>query len=143
MKTNLVALALLLHLLTTERISTISVGIIRNASLTLLDTNATTINGSCEECLCALLANSAVFSVTSFHENLTCQLHSTQNQNKPFVLIDSANTSFYCVSLPTFPTSVASDTCIREVTGTSTSKNRSPMLLINLRARRRFRKTRF
>ena len=123
MKPILVALALLLHQWTTEGVTTTSVGIIRNASLTILNTSATTINGTCEECLCALLVNSTVFSVNCFHENLTCQLHFTENQNKPFVLIDSANTAFYFVSLPTYVASQSTDSTTHEITSQSTSKS--------------------
>ena len=93
---------LLVHRLATVGADVVSVGIIHNVSLGFFNASTTIINGSCEECVCSLLANTSFFSLSCFHDNLTCQLHSQVDQNKPFTLSTSSHVSFYFVSLPTY-----------------------------------------
>ena len=107
---------LLLHCLSIIHNSATSVGIIVNRSLAISNASTTTINGICEECVCALLANPTFFSFNCFSANLTCQLHSAMDRNQPFALTVSANTSFYFVSLPTFVATASTNTCIHEIT---------------------------
>ena len=114
---------LLLHQLTLIGLNAVSIGIIRNTSLAIPNTNATIINGSCEQCVCRLLADSTFFAFNCLHVDVTCQLHSVLNQSQPSVLITNTNASFYFRSLPTF---VTTDTCINEVTTTSTGEDASP-----------------
>ena len=86
---------------------TVSIGIIRNVSLAISQGNSSIINGTCATCLCALISNPSLFSFNCFPDNLTCQMHSTVHQDKPFALIDSAISEYYFLSLPTFKASTA------------------------------------
>ena len=124
MRRALALILLVLHQLIRIEVRAISVGIVHNVSLTILDANATLINGTCEECVCSLLANPAFFSLNCRPDILTCELHSTQDQNRPFNLLTGTSTAFYFRSLPTFveTTTAMDDTCVHEVTSTSTSK---------------------
>ena len=81
--------------------STVSFGVIRNTSLKIPHDKSTTINGTCEACLCALFTNPSLFSFNCFENNLTCAMHSKADQGKPFTLVAFATGSFYFVSLPT------------------------------------------
>ena len=66
-----------------------SFGLIRNASLTIAQGNTTIIRGTCATCLCALIADPLLFSLNCFPNNLTCEMHSKMDQDKPFTLMDS------------------------------------------------------
>ena len=105
----------LLHQLALIEVHAVSLGVIQNLSLTILGTTSTSINGTCDECACRLLADPTFFSISCFHENMTCQLHSIQNQNQPFTLINSTTASFYFHSLPMCvpSTSTGKDTSLR------------------------------
>ena len=100
-------IAFLLFHLAVVTVSTTRVGIISNISLTLLGTNTTIVNGTCEDCVCFLLANTSFFSLNCFHGNLTCELHAKSDQNKPFTLTTGVNASFYFLDLPTYMVSPA------------------------------------
>ena len=93
---------LVLHGLATLELGAVPVGVIHNVSLTVLNTNTTRINGTCEQCVCSLLVGSAFFALNCFHDNRTCNLYSASNKNKPFSLITSGNVSLYFLSIPTY-----------------------------------------
>ena len=102
----------LLSTLTLIEVNSVPVGVIRNSSLEIAGANTTTINGTCEECVCKLLTDPTFFSFNCFLGNLTCRFHFVQNQNQPFALITADSASFYFASLPTFVTTPLTDTCI-------------------------------
>ena len=117
---------LLLYQVAIVAVNAVSIGIIRNASLNIVGASATTVNGTCEECVCTLIANSTFFSLNCFPDNLTCQLHSVSDRNQPFSLIDGVSTLYYFLSLPTFVTPVSTESpCTPETTGTSISQFQS------------------
>ena len=123
MKPTRVLLLFLIHILPIIEGSEVPLGVIYNASLKMINANATLIHGTCRECLCMFFENATFFALNCFTGNLTCELHSVLDQNKPFTLTPSANTVFYFLSLPTFTTLTSTDsTCANEVTFTSTGK---------------------
>ena len=61
----------------------------------------TTIHGTCETCLCALVSDPSLFSLNCFPNNLTCEMHSKVDQDKPFTLVDSTMSDYYFITLPT------------------------------------------
>ena len=79
-----------------------SVGVIRNVSLKMVQANTTTIHGTCQTCLCALFADPSLFAFNCFIDNLTCEMYSKLDQNKPFTLVDLAMSVFYFFSFPTY-----------------------------------------
>ena len=81
--------------------TTASFGLIRNASLTIAQGNTTIIRGTCATCLCALIADPLLFSLNCFPNNLTCEMHSKVDQDKPFTLVDYASSEYYFITLPT------------------------------------------
>ena len=106
----------LLRQLTIIQVNAVSVGIIRNASLDIPGATTTTSHVSCDVCVCSLLADASFFSLNCRSDTLTCELHSTLDQNRSFSLLTKANTSFYFLSLPAFD-----GACINDLTGASTS----------------------
>ena len=98
-------------------------GIIRNVSLIVPQGNPTTINGTCDGCLCALVSNASLFSLTCFPENLTCEMYSKADQNKPFSLVNSVASAFYFVSLPMYVDSSLTTGLTTEQSITQTSKS--------------------
>ena len=103
--------------------STVPFGIIRNVSLIVTQGKPTTINGTCDECLCALVSNASLFSLNFFSENLTCEMYSKVDQNKFFSLVDSVASAFYFVSLPTYVGSSSTSGLTTEQSITLTSKS--------------------
>ena len=101
-------------------VSAVPVGIIHNISLDILGASTTSINGTCQDCVCALLISSAFFALNCFHDNLTCQLHSTSNRNAPFSLIRSGSSSLYFLALPAFDTLTSTDNPSTTATVTAT-----------------------
>ena len=93
---------LLLHQLTINQVRTISVSLIRNVSLTIPGANTTIINGTCKDCICALLLNTTFFAVNCLVDNQRCELYSKADQNRSFSLIPGVSASFYFMSFPTF-----------------------------------------
>ena len=79
-----------------------SFGVIRNASLRITEGNTTTVNGTCATCLCALAADSSLFSFNCFTADLTCEMHSKSDQDNAFTLVDSSMSNYYFISLPTY-----------------------------------------
>ena len=82
--------------------STVPFGVIRNISLKIPQGITTTVNGTCETCVCALVSNPSLFSFNCFENNLTCEMYSKADQDKPFSLLDFATSAFYFLSLPTW-----------------------------------------
>ena len=80
----------------------IPLGSIRNVSLKIPQGNTTTIHGTCQSCLCALVADSSLFALNCFSSNLTCEMHSKADQSKPFSLVNFAMSTFYFSSFPTY-----------------------------------------
>ena len=93
---------LLVHGLGIVENDTISMRLIGNVTLDILNTTITTIHGTCADCLCKLGVNSTFFGLTCFVSNRTCQLFSIVDQNKPYRLIGSSSASLYLLSLPTY-----------------------------------------
>ena len=112
----------LLHALILVKVDSITFGIIRNVTLDIIGVAAKPFNGTCNDCVCKITSDSTFVSFNCFHGNLTCELHSASDQGKPFTLAASVNTSFYFLSLPTFVTTQSTDTCVRELTSTSTGE---------------------
>ena len=98
----------------------VPIGIIRNVTLDIPGANTTIINSTCDECVCSLLANPAFFSLNCRSDSLTCELYSTQDQNRSFSLLSGTSTSFYFRSLPAFD-----DECVNDITGALTSTGNS------------------
>ena len=98
----LLLIAVLVDRQATVQSGAVPVGSIRNVSLTVPQGNPTTINGTCQSCLCALLSNSSLFGLNCFSDNLTCQMYSKADQSKPFSLVYSSGSTFYFFSLPTY-----------------------------------------
>ena len=93
--------------------STVPFGVIRNISLKIPQGITTTVNGTCETCVCALVSNPSLFSFNCFENNLTCEMYSKADQDKPFSLLDFATSAFYFLSLPTWKlTTVATRECL-------------------------------
>ena len=113
---------LFLYISSLVEVNSITLNVIRNASLDILGVTATPINGTCNDCTCRLSSNSTFVSFNCFHENLTCELYSASDQDKPFTLTASVNTSFYFISLPTFVATQSTDACAHEFTSTSTGE---------------------
>ena len=102
MKQKLIFIILFTHGQGIIESDTISVGLIRNVSLDILNVSVTIVHGLCRDCLCELLANATYFGLTCFADNVTCQLYSASNQNKPYRLVASSSASLYLLSLPTY-----------------------------------------
>ena len=113
---------LLLHGFITIETGQVPVGLIHDASLNIPSGMTTTVNGTCDQCLCTLFTSSQFFSVNCFSENVTCQLHSASDQSKPFNWIIAIHASFYFLSLPTFGQMQATDTHNEGSTATTLSK---------------------
>ena len=93
--------------------STVSFGVIRNTSLKIPQGNTTTVNGTCETCVCALVSNPSLFSFNCFENNLTCEMYSKADQDQPCSLLDFVTSAFYFLSLPTSKlTTVATRECL-------------------------------
>ena len=113
----------LLHQLIMIQVEAVSLGIIRNVSLAIPGANSTLVNGTCEECVCSLLANPTFFSHNCRSDTLTCELYATQDQNRPFNLLSGTSTAFYFRSLPTFAaTTVMGDEGVYQTTDTLMSE---------------------
>ena len=79
----------------------ISICVIHNVSLLMFDPNSTTINGTCGECLCAMVLNTTSFSsLNCFENNKTCQIFPKSLETRSFTLINNSASSFYFFQLP-------------------------------------------
>jgi hypothetical protein len=96
--------------------------VIHNVSLQMLNYNSTTINGTCNECLCTMLLNiTLIFSFNCFQNNKTCEIFSKSLNTNSFLLINNTASSVYFISLPTNDLTLAM---------TSTTQNTSELLLL-------------
>ena len=100
--------------------SKVSVGVIRNVSLKISQSNTTLSYGTCQSCLCALYANPSLFGFNCFSSNLTCEMYAKADQDKPFSLLNFATSSFYFFSFPTYEPSPSTANFIAELTTVST-----------------------
>ena len=86
-----------------------SIEIVPGISLRLVQDQKISIPGTCEICLCALLANTSLFfSFNCFDDNGTCEMHFKSDQGKAFTLMKSNSTDFYFLTLPTYQESTGS-----------------------------------
>jgi len=75
--------------------------VIHNVSLQMLDYNSTTINSTCDECLCAMLLNTTSISAFNcFQNNRTCEIFSGPLKISSFLLMNNSASSIYFASLP-------------------------------------------
>ncbi len=96
--------------------------VIHNVSLQMPNYNSTTINGTCNECLCTMLLNiTLIFAFNCFQNNRTCEIFSQSLNTNSFLLINNTASSVYFISLPTNDSTLAS---------TSTTQNTSELLLL-------------
>ena len=103
MKRILSAYILCFSLFHCYEIDAIQVGLIRNMSFTIANTNSTIINGTCQECLCRMAFDAQFSSFNCHTNNQTCQMHSKTNQSQTVNAIVSSSTHFYFFSLPLPP----------------------------------------
>ena len=82
-------------------VDTISIGIIRNVSLTLITPSFSSImNGTTQTCLCAMMISSNISAFTYFTNN-TCRLFSSLSlTNASFSWTTNTNSLFYFLHLP-------------------------------------------
>jgi hypothetical protein len=90
---------------------TISIGLIRNVSLTLLTPSfSSTMNGTSQTCRCAMMMSSNI-SAFNYYLNNTCQLFSSASlTNTYFSWESNTNSMFYFLQLPTEAATTAQDT---------------------------------
>lgn len=77
-----------------------SIPVIHNASLNILGYNSTTINGTCDECLCVMLLNR--ISISAFNcipNNKTCELFFLPLNTSLFWLRNNTASSVFFISL--------------------------------------------
>ena len=99
---------IILYLVINNPISGIQIGVIHNASLMVMASSNKTINGiTCDECVCAMLNNSANSSIVSFNcyiesiTNVSCQLFTmTDYQNSFYPMRINFQSTFYFLQLP-------------------------------------------
>ena len=89
-----------LLLLETIAIDGISVGSIRNVSLSFSNSSSLLINATCAACLCRLYSSRNFASFNCYANNQSCRMHQKSDQNKSFLLMPSSITKFYFLSLP-------------------------------------------
>jgi hypothetical protein len=80
--------------------TTYTTGVIYNVSLTMSNTSLSIMNGTCEECLCAMLLNTTpIVAFNCFRTNTTCELFSTALafESGSFRLMNDSSSSFYFV----------------------------------------------
>ena len=89
----------------------ISVGIIRNASLKIVQGNPSIIHGTCETCRCALFLDPSLFAFNCFSIAQTCEMFSKTDQGKPYAMVASNASTCYLSALPSYneETSTPSD----------------------------------
>lgn len=75
--------------------------VIHNVSLRMLDYNSTIINGTCDECICSMLLNTAsISSFNCFQNNKTCEIFFKPLNTSSFLLMNNLMSSLYFISLP-------------------------------------------
>jgi hypothetical protein len=101
--------------------SIISIGVIYNVYLLIFNSNSTTINGTCDQCLCTMVLNTTLFSfLNCFQNNKTCQLFSKSFETRSFRLMNNSASSFYFFQLPFDNTT---STAVSSVASTSISSS--------------------
>lgn len=73
---------------------------IQNMSLTILNKNSITINGTCAQCLCQMHNNPNFSSFNCYNSNQTCQIHFISDQYQLFRVFSSPLSTFFYRSLP-------------------------------------------
>lgn len=75
--------------------------VIHNVSLEVFGYTPTTMNGTCDECLCAMLLNkTSISSFNCIQSNKTCELFSQALNTSLFSLINNTASSVYFITLP-------------------------------------------
>ena len=84
-----------------HNVHTISVGLIPNASLTLMTSSfSNRMNGTSQDCLCAMMTSSNI-SAFNYFSNNTCQLFSNASLTSTyFSWTINLNSRFYFLQLP-------------------------------------------
>ena len=94
-----------------------SVAVIRNVSMMPFNITSTIINGTCNECLCAIRLNktgsSSSSSFNCFSNNHTCQMFFQTLVMGSFVLINNTPSAFYFFSWPTIYTTLTTSEYLR------------------------------
>lgn len=93
-----------------------SIGIVRNITVIPLNMTSTIINGTCHDCLCALVINESFSSsFNCFRNNNTCEVFSQSLDPGSFILMNNTPNVFYFFSQ-------SNDDTTREYTILSISK---------------------
>jgi len=88
------------------------VGLIRNVSLVMFNTNSTIINGTCHECVCVLLLNTTSFSFfICFQNSNICEMFSEPLKTGSFTFVNNSASLFYFFSLPIDDTTLTISNC--------------------------------
>lgn len=77
-----------------------TVGLIRNSSLTIVNSTVTWLNGSLQQCLCHMMSSSTISSLNYYPSTSSCQVYLKSDQNNSFTLSIASTSSFYFLSLP-------------------------------------------
>ncbi|CAF0745890.1 unnamed protein product [Adineta ricciae] len=79
----------------------IQIGFIQNVSLTPESAYPKLYNGSCEQCVCAMInSNKTIVSLNCYRTNSTCHLFGKALQTSRSYLNTTSNTTFYFLQLP-------------------------------------------
>jgi hypothetical protein len=97
--------------------------VIHNVSLRLFGYNSTITNGTCDECLCAMLLNTTLISTFNcFQNNKTCEIWSNYLKTSSLSLMNNSASSVYFISLPI--NDITSETASSvQITSSFTSKS--------------------
>lgn len=91
----LVCVFLILHFETVWSNRT-TVAVVHNISMIMCNTNSTITNGTCHDCLCALMINAiSPFFFNCFWTNNTCEIFFRSFETGSFMLINNAASSLY------------------------------------------------
>jgi hypothetical protein len=113
----------LFHHFNTISSSMHSVPVIHNVSLQMLNYNSTIMNGSCNDCLCAMFANATpIYAFNCFQNNKTCEIFSKSLETNSFSLMDNSASSVYFITLPVNQPILAT-TVVAQSTGSFESKS--------------------
>jgi hypothetical protein len=99
-----------------------NIPVIHNATLQVLDYNSTTINGTCQECLCVmLLSETPISAFNCFQNNETCEMFFKSLTINSISLMNNSASSVYFILLPINDT-IWTVATIADITNSSTSK---------------------
>lgn len=80
-----------------------------NVSLVMPNANRSTINNTCNECICKMMLNeSSISSLNCFRHRNACELFFTPLIFGSFSLINNSSSTFYALSLPPYNKTVGS-----------------------------------